>query len=626
MKSIVVGLSLLATALASVGYCDSAQEAYRLGQYQTAGAQLKNNDPMSQFYLGKLRLYGYGLLKNNALAMDYFTSAANHGYLPAQQFMGRYALMIQNDPTSALAWFKKAADQGDNDARMYCAAAYLYGYGATKNPDIARKFYIDAAKSGVPLAQYTLGKYFLESKDKNSKNLGLLWLTKAARQGHAPSQVQLGIAELQGIGQDADPNQAKVWLNQAAQQGNHEAMIQLSQIALQEKNYEAAKNELIKANQPQNPEASLALAKLYLLENTPVYQPKIAFELLQTMVNTPSIQFEEAASLLAKSYEQGIGTTPDPKAAEQWRQKIISTQKARTPTQLTSIIDWLTEHQTQNIQQTPYTLNGILTQWQSPEAKKNNRYNIAPQMPRLTRSELFQPQFKLIEPNSIPITDYLEKMVNYTGQVAPTLQEFPQYELEPLFENLKYHDSLVLNHEHDEEFIYPETLLNQANDADSNLLSLLELAPHDQNRRLNYQRALLELYHRAILGESAAQFQLGQLYQSGVAVAKNPAQAISYYELAALQQELRAEYNLGLLYLSGQTDPVDYKKGIDWLTDAAFKGNAYAQYALGSLYRQGLNDPNNKPLIQANEDQAIAMYYLASANQFAPGEYELANV
>lgn len=59
---------------------------------------------------------------------------------------------------------------GDVNAQMFMAAAYLYGVGVKKNTDIARRYYIDAAKNGNAIAQYTLAEYFLESKHAGNKN------------------------------------------------------------------------------------------------------------------------------------------------------------------------------------------------------------------------------------------------------------------------------------------------------------------------------------------------------------------------------------------------------------------------------------------------------------------------
>src|SRR3990167_10635342 len=140
MNKLLVTFLLANSVNMNVAMATEAQDSYRLGKPFIAGQTLQTQDPISDFYLGKLRLYGYGLLKSNPLAVEYFTEAAKKGYLPAEQLLARYWLIAKNNPSEALTWFKKAAESGDNLATMYCAAAYLFGFGTTKNPDIARKY------------------------------------------------------------------------------------------------------------------------------------------------------------------------------------------------------------------------------------------------------------------------------------------------------------------------------------------------------------------------------------------------------------------------------------------------------------------------------------------------------
>ena len=53
---------------------------------------------------------------------------------------------------------------------MYCAAAYMFGLGTKKNPDTARRYFIDAAKNGNAIAQYTLALIFLKAAIKTVKS------------------------------------------------------------------------------------------------------------------------------------------------------------------------------------------------------------------------------------------------------------------------------------------------------------------------------------------------------------------------------------------------------------------------------------------------------------------------
>lgn len=138
MKSLafIPWVSLMAIApVAHAAYASNGLDAYRQGNYPVAAQILSNQtakDPIADYYLGRMYLYGYGKLKSNAVALRYFKQAAEKNYLPAQQFLARYYLVVEKNPEQALYWFKKSAELGDIQAQRYCAAAYLFGVGAKK--------------------------------------------------------------------------------------------------------------------------------------------------------------------------------------------------------------------------------------------------------------------------------------------------------------------------------------------------------------------------------------------------------------------------------------------------------------------------------------------------------------
>jgi len=165
--------------------------AYRQGHFKQAADALRGAsklDATGAYYLGRLYLQGFGTLKNTDKAIEYLSQAAEGGDLKAQQFMGRYTLSVKKDLPKALYWFSKAANSGDVNAQMYCAAAYIYGVGTSVNEDKARRYYIDAARAGNPIAQFTLAEHFLNSRQSGNRTLGLLWLQKAAAQGFPEAQ------------------------------------------------------------------------------------------------------------------------------------------------------------------------------------------------------------------------------------------------------------------------------------------------------------------------------------------------------------------------------------------------------------------------------------------------------
>jgi enhanced entry protein EnhC len=167
MKKITPWICFMIAASSAVAQNQEGLDAYRQGYYLQASQNLTKDmpDPVVDYYLGRMNLYGYGELKNNLQAIRYFKRAADRGHLFAARFMGRYALNIEQDPAQALVWFKKAADANDLPSQMYCVAAYRNGFGTAKNLDLAQRYTIAAAKNGHALAQYALAESFLNSKD-----------------------------------------------------------------------------------------------------------------------------------------------------------------------------------------------------------------------------------------------------------------------------------------------------------------------------------------------------------------------------------------------------------------------------------------------------------------------------
>lgn len=627
MKSLVPWFCLVAVTSTPFVYASEGIEAYREGKYMIAGQALVKqtvNDPVSNYYLGRMRLYGFGELKNNEMALRYFSKAAEGGNLAAQQLLARYYLLGVNDPAAALTWFKKAAAANDLQAQMYCAAAYLFGFGTSKNSDTARHYYIDAAKNGNPIAQYALGMQFLDSRDARNKKLGLIWISKAADKQNPKAQLKLGEMYANGTLVAKDPAKSQELMQSAAAQNYAPAMLALGELAKQQKQFSDAKTWYTKAADTSNASAQLALGKLLLASDNPLRNPQEAATWLEKAAKNGSVEAQKLMENLAKGDETVNVETPAPtkqaKKTEKVEPELISTP-ASTPA--IAAARWLSDDKSDDFKASGYQLGGIFNAWQNPLALQQNNYNQPPQMDVTTRQELYKPKFDMVQPSDVAISEYFDILAPMlTGNQANDWT-FPRYSVDRQIANLQRHESKVLQHGQGVSII--DDSANYLYKTEENPTDFLSQYTPDWQYKLNFQAVLSQLYGQAILGESDAQFEIGQLYQYGIGVSKNIEQAVTYYQLAAIQQDVRAEYNLGVLYLSGLTSPVDYQKGIEWMTDAAFKGNAYAQYVLANIYEKGLTDTSGQVVVKANHEQALAMYYLASVNHYGEAEYRLAD-
>ena len=119
------------------------------------------------------------------------------------------------------------------------------------------------------------------------------------------------------------------------------------------------------------------------------------------------------------------------------------------------------------------------------------------------------------------------------------------------------------------------------------------IATQDFNKGLaaaqagDFATALKEWMPLAEDGDSAAQYNLGVMYDNGDGIPQDYKEAVKWYTLAAEQGYAKAQYNLGFMYKNGQGVPQDYKEAIKWFTLAVQQGHAEAQTNLGFMYDNG---------------------------------------
>ena len=87
----------------------------------------------------------------------------------------------------------------------------------------------------------------------------------------------------------------------------------------------------------------------------------------------------------------------------------------------------------------------------------------------------------------------------------------------------------------------------------------------------------------AAQGHVGAQFALGNAYFYGQGVARDPAEAVTWYELAANKGYADAQNNLGLIYANGLGVERDNIAAYMWWKLAADQGHADAQHALSVI-------------------------------------------
>ena len=144
---------------------------------------------------------------------------AQGGDLTAQFALAR-SYFSNRDFVQALAWFGKAAEQGNAPAEINVGSMFANGLGVSRDYAQAVAWYRKAAEQGNPQGQTDLA--FMLS---NGRGITLdypqaaAWYSKAAGQDYAPAQTYLGIMLENGWGVPRDPVQAAALFRKAADQG-----------------------------------------------------------------------------------------------------------------------------------------------------------------------------------------------------------------------------------------------------------------------------------------------------------------------------------------------------------------------------------------------------------------------
>jgi TPR repeat protein len=110
----------------------------------------------------------------------------------------------------------------------------------------------------------------------------------------------------------------------------------------------------------------------------------------------------------------------------------------------------------------------------------------------------------------------------------------------------------------------------------------------------NLPLAYQEFLAAAEEGHADSQFNVGLMYEKGIGVGKDEAEAVVWYGKSAAQGHSAAQYNLGVLYENGIGTGIDYAKANEWYRRASVQGDALAIGNLGMLYVRGQGVKENK--------------------------------
>ncbi len=208
----------------------------------------KDGCPIAQVILAEMYLSGHGVARSPAQAFAMYEASANDAYAPAQFVMATAfdtaadRFSRKPDAASALDWYKLAAKQNDPPALYLLGEAARTGRLGEKNPQEAIKHYRKAVDQGSEDAMKALARAYAEGSgvDKDETEAAY-WLRKAADEyqhdadgGSVTAMRKLADAYRDGVGRPADKAQAQrlydqveAWLRKKADAGSPAAMYAL---------------------------------------------------------------------------------------------------------------------------------------------------------------------------------------------------------------------------------------------------------------------------------------------------------------------------------------------------------------------------------------------------------------
>lgn len=166
-------------------------------------------------------------------AVQYYKEGAVRNHYGCQYRLGECYLKgkgVNVDKNMAFSLFMESSLQGCAPAMFMLYRCYLNGWGTEKDKSAAIKYLEDAANKEHAPSQEKLGevyKYGLLEREKSPKK-SFYWYLKAAEQGRASAQFNIGYFHANGYGVNKDEKLAFDWYSKAAEQNNVAALNNLA--------------------------------------------------------------------------------------------------------------------------------------------------------------------------------------------------------------------------------------------------------------------------------------------------------------------------------------------------------------------------------------------------------------
>jgi TPR repeat protein len=197
----------------------------------------QRGDAGAQRSVGVMYAQGQGVTNDFKAAREWLEKAAAQNEPQALYDLGVLYSRgdgVPRDSKTAFSFFLRSAINGDMAAKLSLVGAYETGAGVAKDEKKMQELLEDAAWSGSAQAQANLARRFSAGAVDGAPDYAKArrWVERAAAQGFAAAEAEMGRMCQEGVGGPVDKVEALKWFYLAAAQGFREAVWRRNEAAL----------------------------------------------------------------------------------------------------------------------------------------------------------------------------------------------------------------------------------------------------------------------------------------------------------------------------------------------------------------------------------------------------------
>lgn len=571
--------------------------------------------------------------KNYTSALTYYKQAAEAGNARAATMVGwiyKKGLGVTENAVEAVKWYRQAANGGNASGQVNLGDAYYTGEGVTKDYNEAFKWFMQAAQQGNSTGQswfaimYRYG--FGVTKDETE---AVKWYRKAADQGSDFGQYYLAEMYENGYGVEKNMTEARRWYQKAADQG-----------------YEKAKEKL--ASMGSGVSASASEINDWKNRAYKYYDDEQYKEAMPWFRKAADAGDAEAAYFVGALYYFGYGVAQDYKEAAKWYKQsalggdaagqyalglIYESGSRGVDKNVTEAKLWYQKSAEQGYEEAIErlkVLSGTTTSSTSGKTYKEYEKMADEFYDKKNYTEALK-YYKLSAPgNDGGVLNRLGYMysagVGVDVDVTEAVKWFRKsaeqgYMIGQYNMGLMYELGRGIGKDVNEAIRWYRKAADQgyqnAKDKLATLsdtgtaLSKTEIKYYVDKadkyyKEKNFQEALKNYLIAANAGDAYGQNLAGWMYEHAEGVEQNYTEAYKWHLKAAENGNAYAMNSLGILFEKGQGVAVNLPKAVEWYRKAANAGNVHGQYNLGRMYENGRGVTKNIILAKQWYEKAAA--------------------